>query len=156
MTRLRKWALTPVVLGLGAILGLLAGQPEAQQKNVLVAKKVAAAPTLDGVVDDLWKGAPALTVKVVGGKNLPGGTTEVTIRSIVAPADFAFAAPPSIRSSEVTISNRTCRAASAERCASIRTSLATTLKPRPSSPARAAESRRFETCARPARSVEPA
>jgi len=67
---------------LGAILGLLAGQPEAQQKNVLVAKKVAAAPTLDGVVDDLWKGAPALTVKVVGGKNLPGGTTEVTIRSV--------------------------------------------------------------------------
>jgi len=33
---------------------------------------------------DAWKDAPPLAVKVVGGKNLPGGSTEVTLRSVYA------------------------------------------------------------------------
>jgi hypothetical protein len=82
---MRKWTWTIpgllIVAGV-VLLGLLVGQPEAQQKNVLIAKKVAAGPTLDGVMDDAWKEAPPLAVKVLGGKNLPGGTTEVTMRSV--------------------------------------------------------------------------
>ena len=71
-----------VVVGLS--LGLAAGRPEAQQKNVLVGKKVASAPSLDGSLDAAWSGAPPLLVKLIGGKNLPGGSTEVTLRSVVA------------------------------------------------------------------------
>ena len=77
-----KWILPVVMITAGLAAGLLVGQPDAQQKNVLVAKKVAAAPKLDGAVDDLWKEAPPLAVKVIGGKNLPGGTTEVTLRAV--------------------------------------------------------------------------
>jgi hypothetical protein len=76
------WMVPGLLLVTGMALVVLVGQPEAQQKNVLVAKKVAAGPTLDGVVDVAWKEAPPLAVKVLGGKNLPGGTTEVTLRSV--------------------------------------------------------------------------
>jgi Ethylbenzene dehydrogenase len=82
MTRLWKRSLGAGLLAAGMTIGLLGEPPAAQQKNVLAAKKVAAAPTLDGVADDLWKEAPALVVKVVGGKNLPGGSTEVTLRAV--------------------------------------------------------------------------
>ena len=61
---------------------LFAPPVAAQQKNLLVAKKAAAAPALDGTLDDAWKGAPATVVKVMGGKNLPGGSTEVTMRAL--------------------------------------------------------------------------
>ncbi len=82
MRRTWIWTLAALVLTTGVALGLLVGQPEAQQKNVLVGKKVAAGPTLDGVMDDVWKTAQPLTVKALGGKNLPGGSTEVTMRSL--------------------------------------------------------------------------
>jgi hypothetical protein len=78
------WTAPGLLLVAGVVLGLLVGQPEAQQKNLLISKKVAAGPTLDGVMDDTWKEAPPLAVKVLGGKNLPGGTTEVTVRSVYA------------------------------------------------------------------------
>ena len=39
------------------VIGLGAGPIDAQQKNVLVAKKVAAAPPLDGTLDGAWKSA---------------------------------------------------------------------------------------------------
>jgi len=77
-----KWTLPILVLIVGLAVGLLVGQPEAQPKNLLVSKKVAAGPTIDGTMKDVWQGATPLTVKVLGGKNLPGGTTEVTIRSV--------------------------------------------------------------------------
>ncbi len=77
-----KWIVPALLIAAGIGLGLFAGPLDAQQKNVLVSLKAAAPPTLDGVMDDLWKRAKPLTVKVVGGKNLPGGTTEVTLRSI--------------------------------------------------------------------------
>jgi len=57
---------------------------QAQSKNVLVARKVGAAPALDGSLDAAWNGAQPLAVKVTGGKNLPGGATEVTLRALVA------------------------------------------------------------------------
>jgi hypothetical protein len=77
-----KWILPAVAVTAGMLVGLAAGPLDAQQKNVLVSKKVAAAPALDATLDAAWQGAPALTVKVVGGKNLPGGSTEVTLRSV--------------------------------------------------------------------------
>jgi hypothetical protein len=82
MKRSWTWITPALVIATGIGLGLLAGPAEAQQKNVLVSKKVAAPPTLDGVMEDVWKQASPLTVKVVGGKNLPGGSTEVTLRSV--------------------------------------------------------------------------
>jgi hypothetical protein len=68
----------------GMALFVLAWPLEAQQKNVLVAKKVGAAPTLDGAIDDTWKGARALTVRAGGGRNFPAGASEITLRSVHA------------------------------------------------------------------------
>lgn len=82
MKRPLIWTVPAVVLALGIVVGFDAGPLDAQQKNLLVSKKVAAAPALDGTLDDSWKSAPALTAKAVGGKNLPGGSTEVTLRSV--------------------------------------------------------------------------
>ena len=82
MKRSWKWIVPAVLVAAGIALGLAAGPIDAQQKNVLVSKKAAAAPVLDGVVDDAWKQAEPLTVKVLGGKNLPGGSTEVTLKSL--------------------------------------------------------------------------
>jgi hypothetical protein len=72
------------LVGAGLAIGLAAGSLDAQQRNVLVSKKVAAAPALDGTLDPAWSSAQPLTVKVLGGKNLPGGTTDVTVRSLYA------------------------------------------------------------------------
>ena len=77
-----KWMLLGMVLTAAIGLGLLAGPLDAQSKNALLAAKVTAAPALDGTVDAAWSAAPALTVKAVGGKNLPGGSTEVTLRAV--------------------------------------------------------------------------
>ncbi len=77
-----KWTVPAVVLAGGLVLGLLIGQPEAQQKNLLVSKKVAAGPAVDGTMEDVWQSAAPLTVKAVGGKNLPGSSTEITMRSV--------------------------------------------------------------------------
>lgn len=82
MKRCRKWILPALLLAAGIGLGLFAAPLDAQQKNVLVAKRVVAPPTLDGMMEDSWKDAPPLTVKVLGGRNLPGGTTEVTLRAL--------------------------------------------------------------------------
>lgn len=82
MKRTRGWKLPALTVAAGIGLGLFAAPLGAQQKNVLIAKRVAAAPTLDGVMEDAWKAAPLLTVKVLGGRNLPGGTAEVTLRAL--------------------------------------------------------------------------
>lgn len=88
MKRSWTWILAGMA-GAGLAVALGAGPTDAQQKNVLVAKKVATAPALDGTVDEAWKSAPPLTVKVVGGKNLPGGSTEVSLRAVYT-ADTAY------------------------------------------------------------------
>jgi hypothetical protein len=76
----RTWGFVVPVIVLAAALA--AGSLEAQQKNVLVAKKVAAAPATDGTLDAAWQGAPVLSVKAIGGKNLPGGSTEIELRAV--------------------------------------------------------------------------
>jgi hypothetical protein len=80
----RWWGVMVVVvlIMIGMTVGLTGSAPSAQPKNVLVAKKVATAPALDAATDALWKDAAPLTVKAVGGKNLPGGSTEVTLRAV--------------------------------------------------------------------------
>jgi hypothetical protein len=84
MTGSWRWTLPVVVLGLGVGLGLTVGEGDAQQKNMLVAQKVAAAPALDGTLDAAWQKVQPLTVKAVGGKNLPGGSTDVSLRAVYA------------------------------------------------------------------------
>ena len=77
------WTLSGLgVLVAGMVLGALAWPIEAQQKNLLVSTNVAAAPALDGTLDDAWKGAAPLTVRAIGGRNLPGGSSEISLRSI--------------------------------------------------------------------------
>ncbi len=82
MTRFWKWTLPALILAAGVTFGLLVGQPEAQQKTVLVSQKVAAGPTLDGMMKDAYKDAQPLTFKVLGGRHLQGGATDVTMRSV--------------------------------------------------------------------------
>jgi hypothetical protein len=80
-----RWKLVAIgmtVLLSGIALGLSVASLDAQQRNVLVSRKAATAPALDGTLDETWKNTSPLTVKVAGGRNLPGGTTDVTIRSV--------------------------------------------------------------------------
>jgi hypothetical protein len=78
----RTWILLSVAVLAALGVGLAAGPLEAQTPNVLVAKKAAAAPATDGTLDAAWNGAAPLTVKALGGKNLPGGSTEITMRAL--------------------------------------------------------------------------
>src|SRR3990167_7359547 len=82
MRRSWTWIVPALLMGGGMGLGRFGGPLDAQQKNVLVAKKVAAPPTLDGVMEDAWKSAPELEVTVRGGRNLPEGKTEMKLRSV--------------------------------------------------------------------------
>ncbi len=84
------WMLSASLVVGGIGLGLIAGPLDAQQKNVLIAKKAAAAPALDGTMDAAWQATEPLTVKAVGGKNLPGGTTDVTLRALYTPDTVYF------------------------------------------------------------------
>ncbi len=79
-----SWQWTPAVLLLvaGVTLGFFIALSEAQQKNLLVSKKVAAAPAMEPMLGEVWKDAAPLTFKAIGGKNLQGGSTEVTMRSV--------------------------------------------------------------------------
>jgi hypothetical protein len=71
------------VLAGGMALGALAWPVEAQ-KNQLVSRNLPAAPALDGTIDEAWKAAAPLTVKAIAGRNLPAGSTEITLRSAYA------------------------------------------------------------------------
>src|SRR4029450_195535 len=64
-----------IAIAAGLAIGFSAPSIEAQAKNVLVAKKVAAEPALDGTLDAGWNSAQPLTAKAIGGKNVPGGCT---------------------------------------------------------------------------------
>lgn len=77
-----QWTLAALLLVSGVALGLFIGKPEAQQKNILVSKKVVAAPPLEPVMGNAWKDAAPLAFKAIGGKNLQGGSTDVTMRSV--------------------------------------------------------------------------
>src|SRR6266545_3099024 len=87
----RSWAvLMMLLLVAGVAIGLSTPALEAQQRNLLVSKQTAAPPALDGTLDAAWDAAVPLTVKVVGGRNLPGGTTDVTLRSLHAGDSIYF------------------------------------------------------------------
>jgi hypothetical protein len=76
----RKWLnVASVCLASGV---LVTGTQEAWGNGVLVAAKTATAPKLDGVVDALWGKGKALTIPVMGGKNLPGGKANVTVKAL--------------------------------------------------------------------------
>jgi hypothetical protein len=77
-----KWVLSVFAVALGVALGLTAGAGDAQQKNQLTATKAAAAPSLDGAMDATWQGAVPMTVKVMGGRGLQNGSTEVSVRAV--------------------------------------------------------------------------
>lgn len=70
---------TALILGIGL---LVFAAPGLAQQNVLVAKKVAAGPVLDGTMKDVWNQAAPFSFKVVGGRNLTGGSTEGTLRAL--------------------------------------------------------------------------
>lgn len=69
-----------IVLVVGA--GLWTGVPTAQEAATLTAKAVAAAPAMDGTIDATWNQASPLLVPLTGGKNLPGGKTEASLRAV--------------------------------------------------------------------------
>jgi ethylbenzene dehydrogenase len=91
MKRARKsrWPLISTVLVAALPLLTLAPALQAQPKNQLVSRKATAAPATDGSLDAAWNAAPPLTVRALGGKNLPGGATEISLRSI-ATADTIY------------------------------------------------------------------
>ncbi|MBI2458552.1 MAG: hypothetical protein HYV46_20785, partial [candidate division NC10 bacterium] len=83
MRTIRKlpWVTVFTLLILGVGLLAMAG-PSMAQQNVLVAKKVATGPALDGTLKDIWKQASPFTFKVVGGRHLTGGSTDGTLRAL--------------------------------------------------------------------------
>ena len=85
------WTVTilAALMAVGLLAGLAAGPLDAQTRNTLVAKKAAAPPALDGTLDAAWNGVAPLTVKAMGGKNLPGGSTEISLRALY-PADSVY------------------------------------------------------------------
>jgi hypothetical protein len=48
---------------------------------LMVARKAAAPPAAEPALDAGWRAVEPLTVKLNGGRNLPGGSTEVTLRA---------------------------------------------------------------------------
>ncbi|MDH3445363.1 MAG: ethylbenzene dehydrogenase-related protein, partial [Deltaproteobacteria bacterium] len=65
-----------------AILLLGGSAAYAQGSEALTAIKAQKAPMLDGKVDALWNQAKEIKVRVTGGANLPGGSTEVTLKAL--------------------------------------------------------------------------
>jgi len=87
----RSWVIPMMLLLVaGVAIGLSTATLDAQQRNLLVSKQTATPPALDGTLDAAWNTAVPLTVKVVGGRNLPGGTTDVTLRSLHAGDSIYF------------------------------------------------------------------
>ncbi len=77
-----SWKFTVPAVLVGVALAIGSSTADAQSKNVLTARKTASAPATDGSLDAAWQGAPVMTVKALGGKNLPGGSTEVSMRAL--------------------------------------------------------------------------
>ncbi|HSB71725.1 MAG TPA: ethylbenzene dehydrogenase-related protein [Candidatus Methylomirabilis sp.] len=62
------------------------------QQNGLEAKRVATGPALDGLREPVYEQATPLTIKVSGGRNLPGGSTQVTLRALYDSRNIYFLA----------------------------------------------------------------
>lgn len=97
---MNRTRIVTTLIATGALLGvaLIAdaaekrGKADAKKSSDLVAVKVKTAPKLDGKVDDVWKEAKPLTVKVIDGANLAGGETEVSLRAVYAGDTIYFLA----------------------------------------------------------------
>ena len=105
------------------------------QRGVLLGHLVHLA---DGLIDLLDAGALLLRCRRDFAHDVGHALTDSTISLIVLPASSTSFEPASTRSTDSPISSLISLAALALRWASVRTSPATTAKPRPCSPARAA------------------
>lgn len=85
------WLKGVIVAGLAFFVQVLPAITLAEQ-DVLVAKKVPSGPTLDGRMKPAYELAKALTFKVSGGRNLPGGFTLVTLRALYDAQNIYFLA----------------------------------------------------------------
>lgn len=92
MKRSWTWLLTGALLIAGLAVGLAAGPLDAQSKNVLVAKKVAAPPPFEPALAGAWQSAPEMEVTVRGGRNLPEGKTDVKLRALYTTDTIYFLA----------------------------------------------------------------
>ena len=79
--RWRNWLLGLAAFGVATFVLAFPLAATAQQ-NALEAKKVAAGPALDGKMKPIWQQATPVSIKLTGGRNLPGGSTEVTLRAL--------------------------------------------------------------------------
>lgn len=88
----RRTGVIAAVLPLVASMLLAGAVSVGAQDTTLVAKKIAAPPTLDAKLDATWQPATPLVVKLSGGKNLPGGTTEMSLRALYDAENVYFLA----------------------------------------------------------------
>lgn len=51
-------------------------------QNTLEVRRVTTAPVMDAAVDSLWQQATPMKVSLSGGRNFPGGRTEITLRAV--------------------------------------------------------------------------
>jgi len=65
-----------------AALAVLSFALPALAQNALEVRQVKTAPVLDGTVDAVWQDAAPLKVALFGGRNLPGGKTDVTLKAV--------------------------------------------------------------------------
>ena len=64
----------------------------AQDTGALTAVKADKAPVLDGKIDDAWKKAKEIKINLMGGANLPKGSTEVSLKAVYTATDVYFLA----------------------------------------------------------------
>jgi hypothetical protein len=64
----------------------------AQDSGALTAVKVDKPPVLDGKIDDIWKKAREIKINLMGGANLPKGSTEVSLKAVYTANDIYFLA----------------------------------------------------------------
>jgi ethylbenzene dehydrogenase len=90
----RRWEILLKGLALAglALLGQAVPAISLAQPDELEAKKVTTGPTLTGKIKPVYEQARPLTIKVGGGRNLPGGYTIVTLRALYDSQSIYFLA----------------------------------------------------------------
>lgn len=91
MKRKINIALAPLLVIVAIALWGHPGQT-AQDTGALTAVKVDKAPVLDGKIDDAWKKAKEIKINLIGGANLPKGSTEVNLKAVYTATDVYFLA----------------------------------------------------------------
>ena len=85
------WLMAVVFAGSGFLV-LAVPAITLPQQNGLEAKKIATGPALDGLMKPVYEQARPFTIKVSGGKKLPGGFTLVTLRALYDSQNIYFLA----------------------------------------------------------------